>query len=136
LRDVTARNLVFLATGTGMAPVKAMLEGLALAAPDIKPRSIAVYWGGRTAQDFYWSPSALGIEHRFYPVLSRANGDWAGTRGYVQQALLADKPELQQTSVYACGSDAMIHSARDALTAAGLPARHFHSDAFVCSAAA
>jgi len=135
LRDAAGLDLVFLSTGTGIAPVKAMLEGLAEMAPDISPRSASVYWGGRTPQDIYWNPGALGFEHRFIPVLSRANAEWAGARGHVQNALLADNPALGQVSVYACGSDAMIHSASEVLTAAGLPARRFHSDAFVCSAA-
>jgi CDP-4-dehydro-6-deoxyglucose reductase len=135
LRDIAGLDLVFLATGTGIAPVKAMLESLAVRSDEFRPRTIAVYWGGRTEQDLYWDPAKLEVEHRFIPVLSRAQGDWAGTRGYVQHALLADNPVLQQTSVYACGSDAMIRSAREMLTAAGLPERRFHSDAFVCSAA-
>ena len=133
LRDVAGLDLVFLATGTGIAPVKAMLEGLADVPEPRRPRSIAVYWGGRTAQDLYWSPVATTVEHRFIPVLSRPDAVWAGVRGHVQQALMSDKPLLSQTVVYACGSDAMIHSARQALTAAGLPERRFHSDAFVPS---
>lgn len=133
LRDVTGRDLVFLATGTGFAPVKAMLEELAGAAEHNRPRSISVYWGGRTAPDLYWDAVATGVEHRFVPVLSRPDAHWTGARGHVQQALLADKPRLSQTVVYACGSDAMIHSARQALTVSGLPERCFHSDAFVPS---
>ena len=45
LRDVAGADLVFLATGTGIAPVKAMLEGLDMQAA--APRSVTVYWGGR-----------------------------------------------------------------------------------------
>jgi CDP-4-dehydro-6-deoxyglucose reductase len=133
LRDVAGLDLVFLATGTGIAPVKAMLEGLARVAEHSRPRSITVYWGGRTAQDLYWNPVATSVEHRFIPALSRPDAGWAGVRGHVHQALMTDKPLLSQTVVYACGSDAMIHSARQVLTAAGLPERRFHSDAFVPS---
>lgn len=136
LRDITDMDLSFIATGTGIAPVKAMLEGLAGTAPELQPRSIAVYWGGRTPQDLYWDPGTVAVRHRFVPVLSRADTSWSGALGHVQQALLADQPALQQTAVYACGSDAMIHAAREQLMVAGLPEQHFHSDAFVCSAAA
>lgn len=135
LRDVAELDLVFLATGTGIAPIKAMLEGLASTPHQFRPRSIAVYWGGRVSQDLYWEPATVDVEHRFIPVLSRASGDWHGARGYVQQTLLAHTPELQQAAVHACGSNAMIHSARKQLIDAGLPERRFHSDAFVCSAA-
>jgi CDP-4-dehydro-6-deoxyglucose reductase len=139
LREAVAdSDLVFLATGTGIAPVKAMLEGLSDArhSKGMAPRSIAVYWGGRSLRDMYWEPGEIRVAHRFIPVLSRAGGEWAGARGYVQDALLAARPDLQDTVVYACGSDAMIHDARSRLVAAGLPQRRFQSDAFVSSGAA
>jgi CDP-4-dehydro-6-deoxyglucose reductase len=49
--------------------------------------------------------------------------------------MLEASPDLGSTLVYACGSDAMIHSAQARLEGLGLPSGHFHSDAFVCSAA-
>lgn len=133
LRGIAGLNLVFLATGTGIAPVKAMLEGLSgLPSCDL-PLSISVYWGARTEPDLYWRPDSSTVGHRFIPVLSRPSPDWLGLRGYVHQALLANKPDLSQTVVYACGSDAMIQSARLELVAAGLPDQKFLSDAFVAS---
>jgi len=135
LRDQAGKNLVLLATGTGIAPVKAILEGLSTLAEDTRPRSVTVYWGGRHRDDLYWQPPEMP-HLRFVPVLSRAPGDWAGARGHVQNVMLGDQPDLPNTLVYACGSDAMIHDAQKRLRAAGLPDRQFHSDAFVCSAAA
>ncbi len=136
LRDTAGLNLLLLATGTGIAPIKAMLEGLALAPVAMLPRSVALYWGGRTAPDLYWDPATLAIGHRFVPVLSRADAGWTGARGHVHQAVLQDNPELSNAVVYACGSDAMIQSARTELVAAGLAQTRFHSDVFVCSSAA
>jgi len=136
LRDIVGKDLVFLATGTGIAPVKAMLEALDRVEAERLPRSVAVYWGGRHEQDLYWRPSGISVAHRFEPVLSRAPAEWAGRRGHVQDAFLSDGPDLASCIVYACGSDAMIHSARERLHAAGLPSHAFHSDAFVCSASA
>lgn len=134
LRNVAGLDLFFLATGTGIAPVKAMLEGAHSLPAENRPRSITVYWGGRTADDLYWDVSAVDTKHRYVPVLSRAATDWTGVRGHVQDALIADQADLTQTVVYACGSDAMIHGARELLISKGLPERRFHSDAFVCSA--
>lgn len=134
-RDIGDLDLVFLATGTGIAPVKAMLEGLASGPAQARQRSVAVYWGGRRPSDLYWKPEVAGLALRFVPVLSRAGAAWDGRRGHVQDALLADAPDLARTALYACGSDTMIHDAQARLTAAGLPARRFSSDAFVCSAA-
>jgi CDP-4-dehydro-6-deoxyglucose reductase len=135
LREVAGLDLVFLATGTGIAPVKAMLEGLVAFAPERQPRSVTVYWGGRTKSDLYWDPAALPPTLQYHPVLSRADATWTGRRGHVQDALVADCPDFSNTMVYACGSDAMIHGARSLLTNKGLASQRFHSDAFVCSAA-
>lgn len=135
LRDLDQLHLVFLATGTGIAPVKAMLESLTDISPEQAPLSVTVFWGGRTAADLYFDPQTIPAGHRFVPVLSRATSDWTGASGYVQNALLTTQPDLARTVVYACGSDAMICSAKANLSAAGLPDNRFYADAFVSSAA-
>lgn len=133
LRNAAPTNLLFLATGTGIAPIKAMLERLAEQPQALAGKSIYVYWGGRTKADLYWQPVFNDLPLRFIPVLSRADAAWAGRTGYIQQAVLDDGVALRDSVVYACGSDAMIHSARGALVAAGLSPKHFYSDAFVSS---
>ncbi len=134
LRGLDQLHLVFLATGTGIAPVKAMLESLTNIAPERAPQSVTVFWGGRTAGDLYFDPQAIPAGHRFVPVLSRAAEGWAGVSGYVHNALLATQPDMAHTVVYACGSDAMIRSATASLLTAGLPDNRFFADAFVPSA--
>lgn len=121
---------VFMVTGTGYAPARAMLQELTaqnMSGP------VWLYWGGRQPFDLYDVVDFQSLDLRYVPVLSRAGADWQGRRGHVQEAVLADHPDLSGTVVYACGSDAMIHSARERLQAAGLPAGHFYSDAFVAS---
>ena len=135
LRDVAGLDLVFLATGTGIAPVKAMLEGLAERVPAGLPRSITVLWGGRIAADLYWVPhyeKLAGLD--FVPVLSRADEAWTGARGHIQHVLMQRNPDWANSVVYACGSQAMIDSASAELLRAGLPTKRFYSDAFVSSA--
>jgi CDP-4-dehydro-6-deoxyglucose reductase len=128
------KYLIFLATGTGIAPVISMLEALANLSKDNQPAaSIIVIWGVRYESDIYYDLERLKCEFKFIPVLSRAESTWQGERGYVQDALLRQIPDLSDCSVYACGSEGMIQGARATLLAAGLPSRHFHSDAFVCS---
>jgi CDP-4-dehydro-6-deoxyglucose reductase len=134
LRNLANLNLVFLATGTGIAPVKAMLESLIHIAPERSPQSVTVFWGGRTAEDLYLDPQAIPAGQRFVPVLSRASAGWSGVSGHVQNALLSKHPDLASTVVYACGSDAMIRSAKASLLAAGLPDNRFFADAFLPSA--
>lgn len=133
LRDVAGLDLIFLATGTGYAPVHSMLAQVEGLPPDRRPRSTSLYWGGRHPRDLYADPTLQHADLRFVPVVSRANGDWDGATGHVQDVLLQGCPSLADAAVYACGSDAMIHSARPALLAAGLNPRRFHSDAFVSS---
>lgn len=135
LRDVADLDVVFLCTGTGYAPVQAMLETLGGLEPAQHPRTVSVFWGGRVQSDLYHAaPAVKGL--RMVHVLSRAPVGWEGARGHVQDAFLAERPDLSRTVVYACGSEAMIHAARTRLHDQGLPSGSFHSDAFVCSSAA
>ena len=133
LRDVVGKNLVFLATGTGIAPVKAILESLNCKPKNEQPDSVAVYWGGRTPSDLYWNLSECDYPVRYEPVLSRPLADWLGAVGYVQDAFLATSPDLTKTVVYACGSDDMIQSASKLLSDHGLGHGQFYSDAFLAS---
>ena len=133
LQKVSNLHLILMATGTGIAPIKAILESLPLLTADRQPKSVTVLWGGRTPPDLYMDLEQLVAKHHFIPVLSRANADWTGTRGYVQDALLALNLDLSQVAVYACGSPAMINSSKSKLMKEGLPPQRFHSDAFVCT---
>jgi CDP-4-dehydro-6-deoxyglucose reductase len=135
VREAAGDDVVFLATGTGIAPVKAMLEGLAGRAPAERPARISVYWGGRTKQDHYWQPDAMlaPLSVNFVQVCSRPASDWAGERGHVQDVFLRTGPDLSRTWVYACGSSEMVETATTRLAQAGLPANRMHSDAFVPS---
>ena len=132
LRRSNAKQLVLLATGTGIAPVKAMLEQLAATPLANTYEHIYLYWGGRIKQDIYWQPIFESLPLTFVPVLSRTP-EWQGRKGYIQQAVIDDIYDLRDAVVYACGSEAMIHSANEQLIAAGLKSKHFYSDAFLSS---
>lgn len=139
VRSKPVKNLVFLATGTGIAPVKAMLEQLAARGHEEAVfSSLHVFFGGRSPQDLYWAPDEnllSNLNLTFCPVVSRPDETWQGETGHVQHAFLKyiakQDLNLSETAVYACGSDAMIHSAKQALVQAGLPSQQFYSDAFV-----
>lgn len=133
LRNIAKRDLIFLATGTGLAPVKAMLENLPGLPEDQLPKTITVMWGARHESDLYFDVAALPNIQNYIPVLSQAETAWQGERGYIQDALLRRIPDLRNSVIYACGSNVMIYSARSKLIAAGLPSQYFYSDAFVCS---
>jgi CDP-4-dehydro-6-deoxyglucose reductase len=94
-----------------------------------------LYWGMRDETGLYlhdeirnWA--ARLYEFQYVPVLSRASIEWVGRRGYVQQAVVADLPDLSEHSIYLCGSPAMIHDARPLFFAHGADPDHIYTDAF------
>lgn len=133
VRETKGIDLIFLATGTGIAPVKSILESIRKMEKDHQPNSIHVFWGGRTIRDLYLDFYDVVGNYKYTPVLSRAEEEWTGAKGYVQSVFLQSGCNLEKSIVYACGSNAMIHSAENALTKVGLLGENFYSDAFVSS---
>jgi CDP-4-dehydro-6-deoxyglucose reductase len=126
--------VIFMCTGTGFAPVKAMIEKLIESASD---RDIYIYWGGRTIKDFYsqlpneWDKQYPNI--KYFPLCSReGKSALEGTR-YIQDLILSQHESLDGFDVYACGSESMIKAASTLLISRGLSSQSFHSDAFVSS---
>lgn len=126
--------VVMLASGTGFAPLKSMLED---AFRRGFRRDISLYWGARTPGDLYLLDLARGWASRqgirFEPVISepRAEDGWQGRTGLVHQAVLADHTSLAQHVVYACGAPPMVAAARhDFTTQRGLAPDAFFCDAF------
>jgi CDP-4-dehydro-6-deoxyglucose reductase, E3 len=125
------RQLIFVAGGTGFAPIKALLEHFAEQNP---ARSAHLYWGARVASDFY-RPEQIDIFKSQMPnllytgVLSeQANAE---TRyGNLHDVLLEDYPNLLGVDVYMSGPPAMISAARAAFLAAGLPEDRLYYDSF------
>jgi CDP-4-dehydro-6-deoxyglucose reductase len=124
------RDIAMLATGTGFAPIKAMLEQLAGYENFFERNRVTVIWGGRLPEDIYLPMEGLGSV-AFEAVLS--GGRSGAPKRYVQHALLDRVPDLGNLSVFACGSDAMIRSARDFLTTNGLSPDRYHYESFVSS---
>ena len=110
-RDVAGAELVFLATGTEMAPVMAMLEQVASLAPDLAPNSVRVIWGSRVSADLYLDPGSSCPKAQYTRSLSQAQSQWGGPRDYVQDVLISSNTDLGNTCIYACGSDRMISAA-------------------------
>jgi CDP-4-dehydro-6-deoxyglucose reductase len=133
LRDNPPPNILFLATGTGIAPVKALLEEMAMDPAKALGRRIKVFWGNREATNFCWEPSFQAAQFDFNRVLSGVDPDWREGRGHVHLRAVEAGFDPHATVVYACGSNEMINSARALLTSLGLSPKHFFSDAFVSS---
>jgi CDP-4-dehydro-6-deoxyglucose reductase, E3 len=132
LRD-RAKPLVFLATGTGIAPIISILDGLD-SDPDFNQmESISLFWGNRVQQDFVWSPNFKKINVDFYPIISKEDVDWSGEIGYVQDIALRVLDNIKDVNVYACGASVMIDCAKSNFIRSGLNEKDFYSDKFVQS---
>ncbi|KAF1045919.1 2Fe-2S iron-sulfur cluster-binding protein [Xylophilus sp.] len=130
------RPLMLVATGTGLAPLKSIAESL-MDADDCPP--VALYWGMRTEADLYLHAEVASWagrfeDFRYEPVLSRADGQWSGRRGHVQQAVAEDFPDLSEHAIYLCGSPDMVRQARQEFLARGASIDHIYSDSFTFQA--
>jgi CDP-4-dehydro-6-deoxyglucose reductase, E3 len=139
LREESQKPIVLLASGTGFAPIKALIEHMQFKGID---RLTTLYWGARRPADLYmdeWVKSKLPEmpNLRYVPVVSDAlaEDDWTGRTGYVHQAVLQDMPDLSGYQVYACGAPIVVESAKAAYTTqAGLPEDEYYADSFTTEA--
>jgi len=135
LREDSDKPIIFVASGTGFAPIKSIL--LHAFARGLQ-RQLVLYWGGRRPQDIYMSAQCRQwqAEHdnfSFIPVISDALPEdaWGGRSGLVHRAVMEDFPDLSGYQVYACGAPVMVEAAhKDFTTRCGLPDDEFFSDAF------
>jgi CDP-4-dehydro-6-deoxyglucose reductase len=139
LREDSDKPLVFVASGTGFAPIKAVIEhmfhkGIA--------RPMTLYWGGRRPKDLYmnalataWAAAHAGF--KYVPVISDAlpEDNWSGRAGFVHRAVMRDFPDLSGHQVYACGVPVMVDSAkRDFIEHCRLSEDEFYADIFTTQA--
>jgi len=138
LREDSDKPILLLASGTGFAPVKAILEH---AFHHGIKRPITLYWGAHNLAHLYMLdlPKKWEQEHanfKFVPVLSEPAPEdhWQGRTGFLHQTVMEDFADLSAYQVYACGSPVMVEAAHQALTTErGLPNEEFYSDAFTFS---
>ncbi len=139
LREDSAKPIILLASGTGFAPIKAVIEHALMKAAE---RPMTLYWGGRRPQDLYmhqlclqWAADHPGF--KYIPVISDALPEdaWVGRSGFVHRAVMADFPDLSTFQVYACGAPIVVNSAqKDFVESCGLPSDEFYADSFVTTA--
>ncbi|MEO7741865.1 MAG: CDP-6-deoxy-delta-3,4-glucoseen reductase [Usitatibacter sp.] len=138
LREDGDRPYIFVAGGTGFAPIKAQIEHLLHHGAD---RPIVLYWGARSRKDLYLHDLPTEWQRRhanftYIPVLSDVVGEdaWQGRVGLVHQAVLDDFASLSGYQVYACGTPGMTDVARKSFVEErGLNEGEFYCDAFTPS---
>ncbi|MFM1949673.1 MAG: CDP-6-deoxy-L-threo-D-glycero-4-hexulose-3-dehydrase reductase [Pseudomonadota bacterium] len=139
LREDSQAPMILLASGTGFAPIKALLEHMQ---HKNITRPATLYWGGRRPSDLYMSDwveaQVKAMPNLTYvPVVSNALPEdaWTGRTGFVHQAVLQDHADLSGYQVYACGAPIVVDSARaDYVGKAGLPEEAFFADSFTTEA--
>lgn len=139
LQENSRKPIVLLASGTGFAPIKAIIEYAVF--KNIE-RPMMLYWGARRRRGLYqveiveqWVKDIPSF--RFVPVLSEPDAldNWAGRTGFVHKAVTEDLLDLSDYEVYACGAPIMIKSAYfDFTQHYNLPANAFYADAFTSAA--
>lgn len=114
----SAKNITFIATGSGIAPIKSMLTDLLQIQGETRP--IRLYWGMYEPNDFFWLDDLLDWQKcfpnfKFIPVVTNSDSNWTLSRGLVTDCLIADgvKPD---TDFYICGNPNMVKDAVDLLT--------------------
>jgi CDP-4-dehydro-6-deoxyglucose reductase len=139
LREDSDKPIVLLASGTGFAPIKAVIEQMQQKGIN---RPAVLYWGGRRPADLYlgdWVQTKLAEmpNLKYVPVISDAlpEDGWSGRTGFVHRAVIQDFPDLSGHQVYACGAPIVVDSAQtDFVATCGLPAEEFYADSFVTEA--
>jgi CDP-4-dehydro-6-deoxyglucose reductase len=138
LREDSDAPIVLLASGTGFAPIKALMEHMQHKGIT---RPTRLYWGGRRPADLYmhdWVLAQLPLmpHLQYIPVVSDALPEdaWTGRTGFVHKAALQDTPSLAGHQVYACGAPIVVDSAKRDYVASGLPEDDFFADSFTSEA--
>ncbi|MGH1357658.1 MAG: CDP-6-deoxy-delta-3,4-glucoseen reductase [Burkholderiaceae bacterium] len=139
LRDDSDKPIVMIASGTGFAPIKAIIEEMV---HKDNRRPVTLYWGGRRPADLYlndlcerWAAENPTIS--YVPVISDAlpEDNWTGRTGFVHQAAMQDFPDMSGHEVYACGAPIVVDSAHDDFVAqCALPEDAFYADSFTTAA--
>lgn len=131
LRQVK-EDAIFLAAGTGIAPIRSMIHSLM---PENGQHSVQLIFGAQDVESLFFHSEFLALAHQhprfqYLPVLSRPEESWRGARGHVQHHLGGVLP--QPGRAYLCGPPAMVKSARAALSQLGWPEQLIHHDRDCC----
>lgn len=114
-------DIVFAATGTGLAPVMSMLSDLRAST---ERRRRWVFWGMRSESDLFVlreiEALCASAQATLFVHLTRPSTHWNGARGRIIPAILAQLPILHEPTFYLVGNNDMIRELRGALVAAGI----------------
>lgn len=126
IEDFAGRDLVFVAMGTGIAPLRSTLRHVFRRRADFG--KLIVLHGARTHKDFYFEEE-IASDWRTHDVtlrqvISQPDDEWSGDTGYVQSLLDNIVPELHNPVALICGSQEMMQQTKARLTELGFAAEN------------
>ncbi|MFO0613960.1 MAG: FAD-dependent oxidoreductase [Polyangiaceae bacterium] len=129
---------LFVATGTGITPLRSMIAAAADAGVLDRGTKMVVLFGVRTQADILYRDEfdRLAAQHpnvRFVVTLSKPDAAWTGRVGYVQTHVRELWDELAEptANAYVCGLEKMVKSVRDVLrNEAGVGRRQVHQERY------
>jgi NAD(P)H-flavin reductase len=119
LRDYTERRLLFVATGTGIAPIRSMIR-----ARLPSPTPVTLVWGLRHERDLYYQSELAALAEEFPEfsctiTLSQPSPSWTGAIGRVQSHIEPHLANVADLAAYVCGSREMITSVTEQIRSRG-----------------
>jgi Na+-transporting NADH:ubiquinone oxidoreductase subunit F len=133
LRD-SERDILLIATGSGLAPIKSILDQIER---ERIRRRTTFFFGARTPEDLYYFEELKGLKEKiadytFVPTLSRATEEdqWEGEKGRVTDLIEKYIPKDASLEAYICGAPAMVESCEELLKEKGIPEELLFYDKF------
>ena len=131
IKPENTNDLLMVATGTGIAPIKSILEDLAARGDT---RQVDVYFGLRYEEDVFYETEVRELvakfpNSKFVLTLSKPSSDWTGNRGRVTEYIIG-KGFRENLDIYLCGNGNMIRDIRSEAIVEGVPKKQIHVEIF------
>jgi ferredoxin-NADP reductase len=132
VHDEATTSLLFVATGTGIAPIKSMILHLLRSG---RTRPMTLYWGVRKEEDLYYQEEFASLAEqypffKYFTTLSRPSAGWRGMRGRVTEHLPEGIGSVENLEAYLCGNGEMIKEVRSLLIEKGIVRKSIHHEKF------
>lgn len=128
----TTMPKVFVATGTGIAPIRSMVRDCM---DTMLTAKLALYWGLRYEDDIFWNDEfqALALNNpqfRYFLTLSRSSHNWAGEQGRVTEHIISHEKDLTKNEYYLCGNRPITDDIQNRLFKHGVPENQIKMELF------
>lgn len=131
--QATPKTKFFIATGTGIAPIRSMIHGLLAQGSKAK---LYLIFGERIEDELLYKKEfeqlqATNKNFYYIPTISRPHNRWVGEKGYVQHAMKKYINEPHEIEAYVCGLKEMVEDVKKTLLELGVEPQHIFTEKFV-----